>query len=99
MKMFTLGSCVWVINGFFVFLPEVGAMSYNNTNAEAWSAFAGGTIFEIGGVLMIFESLNRRNAVRPCLVKLRKGLFWRCRGRHLDEVYPSFPSSMYRFKR
>ncbi|KAI0828527.1 hypothetical protein BC628DRAFT_1363072 [Trametes gibbosa] len=55
--IFVLGSAVWVINGFFLFLPLVGIGSANFT-ASAWSAFVGGTLFEVGSYLMYVEALN-----------------------------------------
>ncbi|OJT06014.1 hypothetical protein TRAPUB_3201 [Trametes pubescens] len=55
--VFVLGSTVWIINGFFLFLPllDIGSANFP---ASAWSAFAGGTLFEIGSYLMFVEALN-----------------------------------------
>ncbi|TDL19984.1 hypothetical protein BD410DRAFT_726472 [Rickenella mellea] len=59
---FTLGSVAWVVNAFFVFLPELPAWS---AHLESWKtvaaalAFVGGTLFEIGGYLMLVEAWNR----------------------------------------
>ncbi len=61
-QLFTVGSTVWVINGFFVFLPSLGVVG-NNETVGAWLALAGGTIFEIGSCLTVLEALNRRNEV------------------------------------
>jgi len=66
MKLFTLGSAVWVLNGFFVFLPSVNVMNVNN-NVIGWSGFVGGSIFEIGSYLMVLESLNRKQVVGACI--------------------------------
>ncbi|KAH9855482.1 hypothetical protein C2E23DRAFT_724190 [Lenzites betulinus] len=55
--VFVLGSTVWIINGFFLFLSLVGIGS-DNFVASAWSAFVGGTLFEIGSYLMYVEALN-----------------------------------------
>jgi len=57
-----LGSAVWVINGFFVFLPDLNEMD-NNLEAQGWTAFVGGTLFEVGGYMMVLESLNRKHEV------------------------------------
>jgi hypothetical protein len=35
-----------------------------NDVAEGWTAFVGGTLFEIGGYMMILEALNRKHEVR-----------------------------------
>ncbi|GHJ84515.1 hypothetical protein NliqN6_0917 [Naganishia liquefaciens] len=59
--LFTLGSVVWVVNGFLVLLPiyrsSLNAVSYYR--AAAATAFLGGTIFEVGSYLMVVEALNR----------------------------------------
>ena len=58
---FTLGSCVWVINAFFVWLPLVQpGTEFNNEIVVGGgvSAFIGATIFEIGSVLLMFEAVN-----------------------------------------
>lgn len=59
--IFTLGSVIWVINAFFVFLPLV----LPNTEFEGEelfgggiSAFVGATIFEIGSLLLMAEAVN-----------------------------------------
>ncbi|WWC67354.1 uncharacterized protein I206_101262 [Kwoniella pini CBS 10737] len=58
---FTLGSMVWVVNGFLVFLPilrpSLDIPSYTKTASA--TAFLGGSIFEIGAYLGILEVLNR----------------------------------------
>ncbi|KAI0777417.1 hypothetical protein BD413DRAFT_516462 [Trametes elegans] len=55
--IFVLGSTVWIINGFFLFLPLVHVGS-DDFPASAWSAFVGGTLFEFGSYLMYVEALN-----------------------------------------
>jgi hypothetical protein len=63
--IFTLGSCVWVINAFFVWLPIVAPSTefHNETFVGGGiTAFIGATIFEIGSVLLIFEAVNENNA-------------------------------------
>jgi len=55
--VFILGTTAWIINGFFLFLPFPGEAS-DNTIAAAWSAIAGGILFELGSYLMYVEALN-----------------------------------------
>lgn len=62
-QLFTLGSAVWTVNGFFVFLPLLNVMGDNNY-VLGWTAFVGGTIFELGSYFMVLESLNRQQVVR-----------------------------------
>ena len=59
--IFTLGSVVWVINAFFVFLPLTnpgtefgGEILYGG----GITAFIGATIFEIGSILLMLEAIN-----------------------------------------
>jgi len=64
--IFTLGSCVWVINGFFVWLPVV-APSTEFPNEILYgggiTAFIGAILFfEFGSVLLIFEAINADNS-------------------------------------
>ncbi|KAK3360298.1 hypothetical protein B0T25DRAFT_515627 [Lasiosphaeria hispida] len=59
--IFTLGSVVWVINGFFVWLPLAApwtAFPGESTSGGGWTAFVGATIFEIGSVLLMVEAVN-----------------------------------------
>ena len=59
--IFTLGSVVWVINAFFVFLPLVQPSTEFSTEilyGGGITAFVGATIFEIGSVLLVFEAVN-----------------------------------------
>ena len=59
--MFTLGSCVWVINAFFVWLPLVDpSTEFKNEilTGGGVTAFVGATIFEVGSVLLMFEAVN-----------------------------------------
>ncbi|KAJ5834221.1 hypothetical protein N7447_000247 [Penicillium robsamsonii] len=58
---FTIGSAVFIVNGFFVWLP----LAAKNTEfpgeievAGGWTGFVGATIFEIGGILLMFEAFN-----------------------------------------
>jgi hypothetical protein len=36
-----------------------------NLEAQGWTAFVGGSLFEIGGYLMVLEALNRKHEVSP----------------------------------
>lgn len=63
--IFTLGSVVWVINAFFVWLPLVDpATEFPNeiTSGGGISAFIGATIFEVGSILLMFEAVNENRA-------------------------------------
>ncbi|CAG8055220.1 unnamed protein product [Penicillium salamii] len=58
---FTLGSVIWILNAFFVWLP----LSNPNTEFSGESlvgggvtAFIGATIFEVGSVLLLLEAVN-----------------------------------------
>jgi hypothetical protein len=59
--IFTIGSVIWVINAFFVYLPLVQPSS-EFENEELYgggiSAFIGATVFEIGSVLLMLEAVN-----------------------------------------
>lgn len=59
--IFTLGSVVWVINAFFVWLPLASPDS-EFKNEELYgggiTAFIGATIFEVGSILLILEAVN-----------------------------------------
>jgi hypothetical protein len=59
--VFTIGSVIWVINAFFVFLPLVIPGS-EFKNEELFgggiTAFIGATVFEIGSVLLMAEAVN-----------------------------------------
>jgi hypothetical protein len=59
--LFTFGSVVWVINGFFAYLPLVRPASefpHEASTATGVTAFIGATIFEIGSVLLMLEAVN-----------------------------------------
>ncbi|EXJ56866.1 hypothetical protein A1O7_07210 [Cladophialophora yegresii CBS 114405] len=63
--IFTLGSIIWVINGFFAWLP-VAAPS-TEFDGEIYygggiTAFIGAILFfEVGSILLIFEAVNANN--------------------------------------
>ena len=74
--VFTLGSILWVSNGFFVYLPLVrpGAEFENELLVGGGvTAFLGASIFEIGSVLLMFEAVNE-NRVGCFGWALRKSL-------------------------
>jgi hypothetical protein len=59
--VFTLGSVVWVINAFFVWLPLVEPdteFAGEILTGGGITAFIGATIFEIGSILLMFEAVN-----------------------------------------
>ncbi|KAH7045957.1 hypothetical protein B0J12DRAFT_146649 [Macrophomina phaseolina] len=59
--IFTLGSIVWVINAFFVFLPLIRPSSEFHNEilyGGGISAFVGATLFEVGSVLLLLEAVN-----------------------------------------
>ena len=63
--IFTVGSVVWVINSFFVWLPLAApwtAFSGEETMAGGVSALVGATIFEVGAVLGVLEAVNENRA-------------------------------------
>lgn len=59
--IFTLGSCVWVINAFFVWLPLANPGTEFHSEiltGGGVSAFVGATIFEVGSLLLMIEAIN-----------------------------------------
>ncbi|KAI0134621.1 hypothetical protein BJ170DRAFT_610536 [Xylariales sp. AK1849] len=59
--LFTLGSVVWVFNGFFVWLPVQDPSTEFSGEVDTGggvTAFIGATIFEIGSVLLMLEAVN-----------------------------------------
>ncbi|PSR89051.1 hypothetical protein BD289DRAFT_366452 [Coniella lustricola] len=63
--VFTLGSIVWVINGFFVLVPAVdpaASFSGESTWGGGVSAVVGATIFEVGSVLLMLEAVNENRS-------------------------------------
>jgi hypothetical protein len=62
--IFTLGSVVWVINAFFVFLPLVQPKTeFKNETLTGGgvTAFIGATIFEVGSFLLMAEAVNENS--------------------------------------
>lgn len=58
---FTLGSVVWVVNGFAAFLPFCNSHFEKASNSTGWTAFLGATIFEIGSLFGLLEAWNRED--------------------------------------
>ncbi|KAI1364358.1 hypothetical protein F5Y08DRAFT_339705 [Xylaria arbuscula] len=61
--IFTLGSLIWVINGFFAWLPV--QWPYTEFVGEEGlgvgiTALIGTTVFELGSVLLVLEAVNER---------------------------------------
>lgn len=57
--VYTLGSMVWVANGFTGVLSLVGKGSSKQlTSANTWTAFAGASIFFLGSYLLFLEAVN-----------------------------------------
>lgn len=63
--IFTLGSAVWVLNGFLVLLPSVQPAG-SWAGEAAWgggvSAAVGASIFEAGSVLLMLEAVNENRS-------------------------------------
>jgi len=60
---FTLGSVVWVINGFAGYLPYGDSKHFEKAQeSPGWTAFIGATIFELGSILGMWEAWNRGDA-------------------------------------
>lgn len=58
-----MGSIVWVINGFIVFLPFVVPSIAKDPVSGGWTAWLGATIFFFAALLPIWEGWNGDNAV------------------------------------
>ncbi|KAL2355349.1 hypothetical protein BJ546DRAFT_841160 [Cryomyces antarcticus] len=59
--VFTLGSVVWVINAFFVWLPlqkPSTAFANESLYGGGITAFIGATVFEFGSLLLMAEAVN-----------------------------------------
>lgn len=59
--LFTLGSAVWVLNGFFTVLPYTNPSSTFRGQflyGGGITAFVGILIFLLGGYFLVFESVN-----------------------------------------
>ena len=63
--IFTLGSVVWCINAFFVWLPlQTPSTEFPGeiANAGGITAFIGATIFEFGSILLMIEAVNENRS-------------------------------------
>ncbi|KAJ3729888.1 hypothetical protein C8R42DRAFT_653130 [Lentinula raphanica] len=56
---FTIGSIIWVINGFYSFLPFVDPSFAQSISGIGWTAWVGATVFEFGAILGVLEAWNR----------------------------------------
>jgi hypothetical protein len=57
--VYTLGSIMWVANGFISVLPLIGPHSSQDLEpASTWTAFAGASIFFVGSYLLFLEAIN-----------------------------------------
>lgn len=91
---FTIGSAIFIVNGFFVWLPLVDKKTEfpgEITVAGGWTGFVGATIFELGGVLLILEAFNTNHtgcfgwALETALEKtIEDGI-----PRHMNELRPT----------
>jgi hypothetical protein len=60
--VFTIGSVLWILNAFFVFLPLVQPdTEFKNEvlYGGGITAFIGATVFELGSVLLLVEAVNQ----------------------------------------
>jgi len=57
--LFTVGSIVWVVNGFIAFLPFVNPNVATDDTGGGWTAWLGATIFEFGALAGLWEAWNR----------------------------------------
>ncbi|KAL1605616.1 hypothetical protein SLS59_003418 [Nothophoma quercina] len=63
--VFTIGSVIWVINAFFVWLPLVRPDTEFETEelyGGGISAFIGATVFEFGSLLLMAEAVNENRS-------------------------------------
>jgi len=60
--LFTVGSIVWVVNGFIAFLPFVNTHVAKDDTGNGWTAWLGATIFEFGALMGLWEAWNRGDA-------------------------------------
>lgn len=63
--VFTAGSVVWVLNGFFVLLPladPAGAWAGESAWGGGVTAMVGATVFVLGSVLLMLEAVNENRS-------------------------------------
>ncbi|KAL4904339.1 hypothetical protein BDW74DRAFT_154629 [Aspergillus multicolor] len=59
--LFTLGSVIWVVNAFFVWLPVAAPSTEfagEVVSGGGITAFIGATVFEVGSILLVLEAVN-----------------------------------------
>lgn len=58
--LFTIGSVVWCINGFFAWYPlyRPSTLFSGEDVGAGWTAMIGATIFEVGAVMGVLEAVN-----------------------------------------
>ncbi|KAK3182412.1 hypothetical protein K4F52_006237 [Lecanicillium sp. MT-2017a] len=56
--VFTVGSLLWIENGFILLPPLGGGSSQSLKLASTWSAFAASAIFLVGSFLLLLEAVN-----------------------------------------
>ncbi|KAH7317161.1 hypothetical protein B0I35DRAFT_434666 [Stachybotrys elegans] len=63
--IFTIGSAIWVVNGFFAWLP-LAAPSTAFHSESSWgagiTAIVGATVFEVGSVFLMLEAINENRS-------------------------------------
>ena len=99
--LFTLGSIVWLLNGYFSMWPIVDS----KTQAEllSWTAFTGGLIFLLGAYASILEVINRPRYIhlrlnKPSARKSAKGSKYLAHHSHdVDSIHPQ-PEHLNFFK-
>ncbi|KAF5694701.1 integral membrane protein [Fusarium denticulatum] len=60
--VFTIGSIIWVINGFYSFLPVLNPSTKVSDWAGGLTAFIGATVFEFGSFLLMLEAVNENRS-------------------------------------
>ncbi|KAJ4245238.1 hypothetical protein NW762_014108 [Fusarium torreyae] len=56
--IFTIGSVIWVVNGFYSWLPALNPSTHFSDWDGGITAFIGATVFEVGSVLLMLEAVN-----------------------------------------
>ncbi|KAG4261762.1 hypothetical protein FPRO03_11231 [Fusarium proliferatum] len=60
--VFTIGSIIWVINGFYSWLPVLNPSTKVSDWAGGLTAFIGATVFEFGSFLLMLEAVNENRS-------------------------------------
>lgn len=63
--VFTVGSVIWVVNAFFVWLPLVSPSTEfesEELDGGGITAFVGATVFEVGSLLLLLEAVNENRS-------------------------------------